>query len=1041
MARKQTVKPDHLRVRVLGASEFQIGSRRIGMNTEALFALGLYLSTRAGERIPRDEVLDVFWTEGEEESRRHAMRQMMYRLRQKGLVLDEEGEFLRLDAGRVDSDIVDCLKSDWVERATPAEVEAALALGPTFSTRLAAPFLEWFDGVRAAVASQHRKAAQKQITLARREGRWADLDRWAQSVLKSDPLNEEATLARAESAAMDGSKVAALEILDAYLAEIGEVAPELGKPAMVLRKRIAEKRADWSRRAATEVTLVGRQQLMTRLATAIDSAGRSAGTTVVLAGAPGIGKSRIAREALTFAGLQGVRCVSVRAEASLSARPLALAAMVIEELMSLPGALGISPQALQLLQDVVRRSPERTPNLGAAVDLESISDALGDLVGAVSEQCRFAAFIDDGHHVDDASRIVLEEVMNATRSRRVVWVVTTRTTSSPWYPSSNRLIVGPLDASASRELAVRVCDALNRRLPEERVDLIARIAGGNPLFLREIASHHQRPGDLALPESLVEIIESRLSSLDEAATRLLRIVALLGRSATLERTTALATLSGSDFSRLLEALESEGIISLEIGGSLSLHECWQTAVLDAMSPLTAATLALECANAITASHPRSLTLDDSWRAGSLYQRAGARDRALHCLLHSADQLLTAGVHSQAAAVLTQAEACTPQGPVPYALTSRLCELALAQGNPLEVERLTRHLPTNPRSLVGTGEDVSEWALALSHRIDAVSKLSTYENLDINILLDASRCTEASAMSRQYVAFIGSRLAVWYDDIDALNAFHAASREAADADGHTFASGFVDIIHACEVGSEDEMLAAETLLATFEQSQLPLRLRLQAARYRAVAHRMFGRIEEARTKMIAVLDRSLAVDQLEVAGACAESLAFLHLDQNDPVGARSWITAGREYDERATNRLRRKALQHAHVRCLLQLGRSADAISAMKADWESVVSDPVPRRRAGELLTFAYAHLVEGRPVHEVASLIEEQEVIVSRARPGFLFDYNAELLIRCLEALDSDRARRLQDSYVTRRMVEFCRPLPPFFSRLRESGAFPDGRL
>ena len=41
MARKQK-QPGTVRVRVLGATELQIGTRRVGMNTEALFALALY---------------------------------------------------------------------------------------------------------------------------------------------------------------------------------------------------------------------------------------------------------------------------------------------------------------------------------------------------------------------------------------------------------------------------------------------------------------------------------------------------------------------------------------------------------------------------------------------------------------------------------------------------------------------------------------------------------------------------------------------------------------------------------------------------------------------------------------------------------------------------------------------------------------------------------------------------------------------------------------------------------------------------------------
>ena len=118
-------KPDHVRVRVLGASEITVGSRRVGMSTEALFALALFVTTRAGERLTRAEVLETFWPGSEEEARRHALRQMLYRLRQKGFRFAEEGEHLYLEAELVDSDVRACTSASWPESASAEAVEAA----------------------------------------------------------------------------------------------------------------------------------------------------------------------------------------------------------------------------------------------------------------------------------------------------------------------------------------------------------------------------------------------------------------------------------------------------------------------------------------------------------------------------------------------------------------------------------------------------------------------------------------------------------------------------------------------------------------------------------------------------------------------------------------------------------------------------------------------------------------------------------------------------------------------------------------------------
>ncbi|HET8771497.1 MAG TPA: hypothetical protein VFM71_10995, partial [Gemmatimonadaceae bacterium] len=242
-------------VRALGASEIRIGRKRIPLGAEVVFALGLYLCTRAGERLTRDELCEVFWGDGRDAAGRHSLRQMLYRLRRHGLTLDEDGEELYLDPARVDSDLNEALEETWVTSAEPSAIEAATSLVPGFTRHISARFQDWFDSIRNRLAAQHRRAALRQISVARREGRWADLDKWALQVLSSDPLNEEATLARAESAAMAGSKTIALEIIDAYIEELGDRANVIGLPASVLRRRIAERRSEWVDRRPMEVPL------------------------------------------------------------------------------------------------------------------------------------------------------------------------------------------------------------------------------------------------------------------------------------------------------------------------------------------------------------------------------------------------------------------------------------------------------------------------------------------------------------------------------------------------------------------------------------------------------------------------------------------------------------------------------------------------------------------------------------------------------------------------------------------------------------------
>ena len=486
-------------VRALGASEIQIGKKKITLSAELVFALALYLCTRAGERLTRDEVTEVFWGEGHDVQGRHSLRQMLYRLRQKGLTLDEEGEELYLDPARVESDLNAALRESWVVSADAAAVGAAASLTPGFSRHISERFQEWYDGVRHRLAAQHRRAALRQISVARREGRWSDVDRWALEVLRSDPLNEEATLARAESAAMAGSKAMALEIIDAYMEELGDRAARIGLPATVLRRRIAERRPEWSGRGPRDVPLVGRSKLMARLTGFVEAAGRGEGSAVILWGAPGIGKTRLAEETRAFAELGGFRTVFVRATVASSTRPLSVLLSLIPLLRDLPGAAGCDPATMALLDHVVAKRAERAEHdsASAVVSLrDAVLAALQDLIEAITAECRVMAVIDDVHNADDASWELLLVLMARSSECRNVWICTSRVRHREVRHAHNAVVnslchinVPPLAEEEAVLLAEALNDTHREPLTSDELSAVARAAGGNPRFVRELRAH------------------------------------------------------------------------------------------------------------------------------------------------------------------------------------------------------------------------------------------------------------------------------------------------------------------------------------------------------------------------------------------------------------------------------------------------------------------------------------------------------------------------------------------------------------------------
>lgn len=1037
MARKQ-LKPDHVRVHVLGATEFQIGSRRIGMNTEALFALGLYLTTRAGERISRDEIVDLFWTDGAEESRRHAMRQMMYRLRQKGLDLEEEGEFLRLDPSRVESDLRDCLQADWVERASAADVEAALALGPTFSARLSAQFLDWFDGVRSAVAAQHRKAAQKQITQARREGRWEDVERWSQAVLQTDPLNEEATLARAESAAMSGSKVAALEILDTYLAEIGQVAPELGKPAVVLRKRIAEKRADWSRKGPREVEMVGRAAQLSSVTAVFDAVSPRENNCIVLCGPPGIGKTRLAFEALGLAELGGWRVINVRAQKDHRDRPLCSTLSVLQALLDLPGALGTEPPQLALLKSVASHpslSPDQSLDLFTQA---SLIESFTALTSSISAAVRTAILIDDGHNVDDASRELLSSFIRQTTRLRFAWIVTTRNTSQPWIPSENVITVQPLtniDAERLAELTLRSSGRTPTRAGCQR---LASATGGNPLFLRESAAHSGGfdESDFRVPATLKDTIRARLGSLDAQAIRLLRCVSLLGRSATLLRCAEMVEGGLPALTGYVERLELEGIVYLSSTHTLSLHECWQQEILAMLPAASCASLSLECAQSIRKSRAGLLSLEDLWSAGNLYAKAGVHEEALQCNLAAADHVSNLGAYDEALETLGHAEVHVRSEWERLGLDRRVAAIGMFRGSIAESLARLEHVPlvSPPPNL--TNRELWDWASCVALKCDALQKLDRDFANEETALYRIVRMESLPLGARLHAGVVSARLAAHAGNFARLAELHEFALRAEASNGSTIHSGLIRLIASAESGSEESVVNASDELARLEISELGRSTRNQSMRFRAVGLRMAGRVNAAIATAKTAYNDAVAFGNFEIAGNCAEFLVHTYLGEDALDYAAEWNERAAKAIGGSEDHVRNAGVRLAKNRLWQARGQHQAVLNDMLPRIESQQKDQLLSRRSRELLTFTVSALHIDATDALARAITEKVATEIASASPRFALDYPAEMATRALELYHPDAAEQFTHAYRTARMKVFPRPLGRFYSRLNKLREF-----
>jgi tetratricopeptide (TPR) repeat protein len=395
----------------------------------------------------------------------------------------------------------------------------------------------------------------------------------ARALLALDPLNEEATLLLAECTLLAGARTEAVQLLDRYLAELGEVPEEVRRRVVALRRRIHEPHPRVRRVRETplgDTLFVGRDAEMALLSQALRQARWQDGGAVLVHGAPGIGKSRLAAELGRVAQLEGFREVRLSCREGDEGSGYHVLATLVSQLLALPGALGCSPEGLRRLRRQWPDGDRSTVLPAAAAPVDAVEqaatrEALVDLVTAIAEERPLLLVVEDVHWLDAGSWQVLQLFAGAAATSRLFLLCTSRERSPQQLravalaPRLGMLALGPLDAEPVAQLTAALMGAggearVEGRPPEALVTArLAAASEGNPLFLRALVQHWADTGETeGIPRTLTGLLETRMNRLPEGALLVLQAIVLLGPLATTER---LAAVLGIATSALVEALE------------------------------------------------------------------------------------------------------------------------------------------------------------------------------------------------------------------------------------------------------------------------------------------------------------------------------------------------------------------------------------------------------------------------------------------------------------------------------------------------------
>jgi len=380
---------------------------------------------------------------------------------------------------------------------------------------------------------------------------------------------------------------------------------------------------------------VGRDGELATLSAALPTASTAAGAAVLVAGAPGIGKTRLAHELSVRAAEAGVevawgRCYerevpppywpwreAIRSLArEWTAEALAEAAG--------PDAAAIArlvPDLRERLGSVTAGEPDDDPQLARF----RLFDSVTSFLMRAAARRPLLVVLDDLHAADADSLALLAFLARRLRDGRLVVVATLRADESPLdHPlaealgafrrsgSSTRIALTGLPPAALGELVrVRVGSAP----PSALVAELHAGTGGNPLYVEEVTrlALDRGAGELsgealvdcfrqALPGGLRSAIATRMSALSPGCRDVLIAAAVLGRELTVARLLSLTGLASDD--AVLDAIEEAvqaGLLTehpTQPGRHEFVHQLVRDAVMGQLPATRRARLHLHAADAL-----------------------------------------------------------------------------------------------------------------------------------------------------------------------------------------------------------------------------------------------------------------------------------------------------------------------------------------------------------------------------------------------------------------------------------------------------------
>jgi DNA-binding SARP family transcriptional activator len=582
--------------RILGPVEVHDGDGPLATGGAKPRALLAILLLHANEVVSNDRLIDALWGERPPETAAKALQVHVSQLRKaigaSAIRTRPPGYVLEVGGGDLDLDRFEqmheaargLLATDPAEARRLLRDALELWRGPPLADLAYEPFAQ---AEIARLEEMRVAAVEDRIEADLALGRHAEVVGELERLIAEHPHRERLRGQLMLALYRSGRQA---EALDAYQAARAALTDELGiEPGHELRdiqQAILGQHPDLDLRPVPQATsdggsrgvFVGRERELAELVSALESALAGRGQLVLLAGEPGIGKSRLADELMGQARARGAqvlvgRCWEAGGAPAYWPWVQALRVQLREsEPDALRAELGLGAA------DLAHLLPELRPSFPDASDSPS-SDSEGArfrLFDAVSSFLRNAArvrplvlVLDDLHAADEPSLLLLQFLTREIADCPLLIVCAFRdvdpTLQAPLVSTlaevvreaqTRQVVLAGLDEAA---VANYVELSTGIEAPPALIRAIHAETEGNPLFVAEVVRLLATDGhltaadsDVRIPAGVRAVIGQRVARLPKQCRDLLVRAAVLGREFGLD---ALARLGGLSHEELLDVLD------------------------------------------------------------------------------------------------------------------------------------------------------------------------------------------------------------------------------------------------------------------------------------------------------------------------------------------------------------------------------------------------------------------------------------------------------------------------------------------------------